>query len=103
MRMRYWLTYDLGLRGEYQELYGWLDDNDAKECGDGVATLVSSKSWKTIQTELKKILDDKARVYLVYKKKDGSFTGTFILGKRKRAPWSGYGAKAVGVDSEDEG
>jgi hypothetical protein len=31
--MRYWLIYDLGLQGHYDELFAWLDQHKAKECG----------------------------------------------------------------------
>ena len=34
-----WLSYDLGIRGDYESLYSWLDDHEAKECGDSVAFL----------------------------------------------------------------
>jgi len=34
--MRYWLSFDLGLRGNYELLYAWLDAMEAKECGDNV-------------------------------------------------------------------
>jgi len=41
--MRYWLIYDLGLQGHYDELFAWLDQHKAKECGDNAATFVSNK------------------------------------------------------------
>jgi hypothetical protein len=35
---RYWLSFDLGLQGDYDSLYAWLDKQGAQECGDSVAT-----------------------------------------------------------------
>ncbi len=29
-----WLSYDLGIQGDYPSLYEWLDKHQAKECGD---------------------------------------------------------------------
>src|SRR5262245_8598298 len=34
-----WISYDLGVRGDYEGLYAWLDQHKAKECGDSVALL----------------------------------------------------------------
>ena len=34
-----WMSYDLGVKGDYEGLYAWLDDHDAKECGNSVAFL----------------------------------------------------------------
>jgi hypothetical protein len=35
---RYWLSFDLGLRGNYDSLYEWLDAHSASESGDSLAT-----------------------------------------------------------------
>ena len=40
---RYW-----GLRGNYDELYAWLDSLQAKECGGSVATFVSSMTRRQV-------------------------------------------------------
>jgi len=37
MRKAIWLSYDLGVKGDYEGLYAWLDDLEAKECGDSLA------------------------------------------------------------------
>ena len=112
---RYWISFDLGLNGDYEPLYAWLDIQDyqergdgqgAKECGDNLATFVSDKSREQIERELSTLLGKRARkipaaqvnprIYII-STKDG---GKFILGKRKFAPWKGYAE--VGVDSGDE-
>src|SRR5262245_24421574 len=97
--MRYWISFDLGLQGNYLSLYAWLDEMGAKECGDGVATFESRKSREDLAKEIKRVVDEKKnpRVYLINAKSGGRF----ILGKRKlRAPWSGYAE--VSVSSADD-
>ncbi|CAG0995272.1 hypothetical protein METP2_02874 [Methanosarcinales archaeon] len=95
--MRYWLSFDLGLRGNYESLYEWLDAIEAKECGDNIATFITTKTRDQIKEELSKILDEKARIYLIDRKKGGQF----IFGKRKvAAPWAGYGEAMVEVEQE---
>lgn len=32
-----WLSYDLGVQGDYEGLYRWLDNKKASECGDSLA------------------------------------------------------------------
>jgi hypothetical protein len=84
---RYWLSYDLGLRGSYDSLYEWLDDKAAKECGDSLATFRSNMTTEEIRRELLDVLGEgsKARIYLC-----SQSGGSFLLGKRKAAPWAGY-------------
>ncbi len=94
--MRHWLSYDLGLRGNYEELYAWLDSMGAKECGDNVATFVTEKTREQIVKELSKLLDKKTRAYIINREQGGKF----ILGKRKVAPWKGYAEQLV--ESEEE-
>src|SRR5438046_2656237 len=98
---RYWLSFDLGLRGDYNKLYGWLDRHEAKECGDNVATFRSAKSMNEIAKEIKGLLDPakNARVYCIDRKHGGSW----ISGKRQVAPWIGYGQVTLeGGNEKDE-
>lgn len=95
---RYWLSYDLGLQGDYEGLYGWLDKQKAKECADNVATFVSRKTRDQIVRELSGILDPqkKPRIYIINTKQGGKF----IFGKRVVPPWMGYAQ--VSLESEEE-
>ena len=104
---RYWISFDLGLQGDYQALYAWLDKQDykergdgegAKECGDNVATFVSDKSREQIEGELKTRLSGQRnpRIYIITKDSGGRF----IFGKRKFPPWKGYAE--VESDGGDE-
>jgi hypothetical protein len=33
-RAAVWISFDLGVRGDYEGMYAWLDTHNAKECGD---------------------------------------------------------------------
>lgn len=35
-----WLSYDLGVDGDYEALYYWLDAHEGRECGDSMAYVV---------------------------------------------------------------
>ena len=39
-----------GVGGDYEGLYSWLDDHDAKECGDSVASLAFSHDGSPIES-----------------------------------------------------
>ncbi len=69
---------------------------EAKECGDNVATFVTDKTREQIKKKLSDFLDDKARIYLIDRKKGGGF----ILGKRKVASWAGYAEALLEVEEE---
>jgi hypothetical protein len=74
-------------------MYAWLDSHEAKECGDNVAFFYyeySGDLLKTIAKDLKSRvqLDARSRVYLIGRA-GGSTKGTFIVGRRRNAPWIG--------------
>ena len=50
-----WLSYDLGLQGDYASLYQWLDAHGAKECGDSMA-LVNVDYADSLKDDLKEEL-----------------------------------------------
>lgn len=99
-----WLSYDLGVRGDYEGLFAFLAEADAKECGSSLG--VFSFSVKNdIMAELKAAiegrmkLDKRSRIYVMYTKPDGKPTGKFLFGGRKSPPWAGYAT--IGGDEED--
>jgi len=101
-----WLCYDLGVKGDYSSLYSWLDNHNAVECGDSLASLEYEVSdEETLPGIVKNDLESNVtfgksdRVYLVWKNKQGVNKGRFIIGKRKASPWQGYGASEVEDDS----
>jgi len=107
--MRVWLSYDLGVRGEYDSFYYWLDEHNALECGDSIATFLwdyneefddisnlKKEIKESLQCDIKFKKTD--RVYLIFQNERGHSTGSFIIGKRKSSPWEGYS----NVSSEDD-
>jgi hypothetical protein len=96
---RYWISFDLGLMGDYSHFYKWLDEQDAQECGSGTAAIVSTKPLDLIVDELRDILKDtpRARAYILSKLSDGRFGGKFVVGGRRKAPWSGFAVSASDV------
>jgi hypothetical protein len=95
-KTRYWISYDLGLMGDYSHFYEWLDSLDAEECGSGMATLLYPLSRDQLVADIKNIFKEtpRARAYLISKQPDGSFGGKFIAGGRKAAPWAGFAVHA---------
>lgn len=100
-----WLSFDLGVSGDYEGMYAWLDDHKAKECGDSVASFRFScdrdvpESLKT-EIETAVSLNKRSRVYVVYRD-EGKLKGRYIIGRRKNAPWDGYGAHEEHDDDEE--
>lgn len=100
-----WLSYDLGLKGDYENLYQFLDNYDAKECGDSIAFIKKFEYEDNFIKEFEKAISDTVditngnKIYLVYKDDGtGSVKGKFLFGKRKKAPWEGYA-----IDPGDSG
>jgi hypothetical protein len=100
-----WLSYDLGVKGDYPSLYAWLDNHEAKECGDSLAVIKYEVSnVGDLADNLKQDLETRVtfaktdRIYVIWRKSDGNNSGRFIVGKRKASPWEGYGES----ESEDD-
>ncbi|EIF51388.1 hypothetical protein [Sulfurovum sp. AR] len=106
MEKAFWLSYDLGVKGDYTGLYEWLDNVGAKECGDNLAFFlyeinkdddIRKKIKEDIQSKVN--IEKRDRIYLVYREPDGTrVRGTFIFGRRKASPWEGFGDKTVEID-----
>jgi hypothetical protein len=101
-----WVSYDLGVDGDYEGMYAWLDNHAAKECGDSVA-LVLLESHDDLVAELKAELTrsvrltPRSRIYAIYRGDDTKIKGTWLVGSRKQAPWTGYGSlKGEGATDE---
>ncbi|HUT97619.1 MAG TPA: hypothetical protein VM054_00925 [bacterium] len=101
-KQRIWLSYDLGIEGDYESMYFWLDSHEARECGDSVASFVYIFRHDLIE-EIKSDLEanvnlrKKDRVYIIfYDTVKKSLRGGFIFGGRKRhAPWFGYAIRTT--------
>jgi hypothetical protein len=100
-----WVSFDLGVKGDYEGMYAWLDSMGAKECGDSLACFWFEHESSDLLKDLKKDLSDnveldenKSRVYIIRLVK-GKMKGSFIFGRRHNPPWAGFGA--TGEDEED--
>lgn len=106
MTKAYWLSYDLGVGGDYQSLYQWLDNHKAKPCGDSLAYFqyTFNKNDDPDEKIKKELLDNIKlkggnKLYLIRKNKDGEkIIGSFIYGTRSAAPWVGYGDHDTEID-----
>lgn len=93
-----WLSYDLGINGDYEGLYTWLDKHSAKECGDSFAIInefeYTGDLVKTVIQELKQnvTLRKRDRFYLICTK---PVVAKFVIGGRKRSPWFGYSISSL--------
>lgn len=106
--IRIWISYDLGIRGDYEGLYKWLDEHKAVETGNSCASFVmnfSSNDDDVVKKELLESLNEvdtrNARIYVIRKSMFDGKVGTrggFLIGGRKSNPWEGY----AGRTSEDE-
>ena len=106
MKRFIWISYDLGVRGDYERLYGWLDEHGAKECGDSLAAInyeVKKELLKELRADIGEAIEinKRTRVYVIHlDPATKKMKGTFIFGKRKAARWTGF---ASGKGEEDEG
>lgn len=97
MKKTMWISYDLGVDGDYESFYQWLDSHGAKECGDSCALIQGYEFEGDFITALERDLEisiqftKRNRVYVIFKDvQGGKLKGSFVLGKRKKAPWAGY-------------
>ena len=80
-----WISYDLGISGDYESLYAWLDSHDAKECGDALAVLAYEHDGSLIdklRADLKKNVktDKRSRIYVIYRDPaTNKNKGTFLV------------------------
>lgn len=95
------LSYDLGASGDYEGLYRWLDDQEARECGSSVAlfkyayddNMDEADIFSSLRSDISGAVSLKksSRFYAVCFL-EGKTRGRFIIGKRKPPPWVGYGS-----------
>ncbi|MDN3724953.1 hypothetical protein QRD02_11205 [Aequorivita sp. SDUM287046] len=108
-----WISYDLGIKGDYPNLYAWLDNNNAKEAGNSIAFLNYQYNGgeedllDILKADLTKSVNFKPgdRVYVIRMRTDKGIkkvSGKFIIGNRKATPWEGYGQKGEDIIDGDE-
>jgi hypothetical protein len=102
-----WLSYDLGVRGDYEALYAWLDAHEAKECGDALAVLTYRHEGSLVdklKADLKRHVttDKRTRIYVIYRDQStGKNKGRFIFGSRRAAAWTGYAPSELATEDDE--
>ena len=97
MKSAIWLTYDLGVNGDYEGMYAWLDNPGAKECGGSVAYwqfIHDGDLPASLKSDIERVvaLNKRSRIYVIYKK-DEKLSERYLIGRRKGAPWEGFSNK----------
>ena len=111
-KLRIWLSYDLGIRGDYEGLYKWLDEHDAVETGNSCASFWFDSKDNNDDTIKKTLLREwrcfetnkNTRMYVIRKSiMNGKelMRGGFLIGARRGNPWEGYADKESDDDSEE--
>ena len=96
MKRSIWLSYDLGVSGDYEGMYSWLENHGAKECGSSVAFLrnyeFENNLLEHLRTDINEAvtLNRRSRIYLIFHDNNRS-RGRYLVGKRKAPPWTGFG------------
>ncbi|SLM29814.1 conserved hypothetical protein [Desulfamplus magnetovallimortis] len=107
MKQSIWISFDLGVRGDYEGLYQWLDSKGAIECGDNFAFFKYESSGDIIENLKNEIeesieINKKTRIYIIYRNGvDAKMKGRFIFGTRKAAPWTGYAEHQEFIEEEE--
>lgn len=104
MKQKIWLNWDLGINGDYDGLYMWLDKHKAKSCGDAFAVVEFEAEFSPMADSLYASLINAVTlrktdvIYAVYKE-GNSIIGKFIYGSRKRGDWFGCSDR---IDDSDD-
>ena len=103
-----WISFDLGVRGNYEGMYEWLDSNNARACVGELAVLkyeFEGDLVKAIRNDLQEVVGQSknTRVYIIFREEEDSkkMKGRFVIGNRRAPPWAGY-AEIEGEDDSDE-
>ena len=108
MKRAVWISYDLGVRGDYEGIYTWLDEHGAIECGDNIAFVKEYEVSRNLIKTLKKDIQDsveitkKTRIYVIWRDaKTKKMKGRFIFGTRKAPPWTGYAISKEEIEDDE--
>jgi hypothetical protein len=108
MKSAVWISFDLGVQADYEGMYAWLDEHEARECGDSLAFLnyeyTTGSLLDSLTTDLQKSVQitKRTRIYVIYREQESKkMKGIFIFGGRKAPPWSGFSVSVGSVDSDE--
>lgn len=104
MKKVIFISFDFGLKGDYDNLYKWLDENEAVERGYGLAYIREYDVGKKIITDKDFLLHIKNelknrikigpndRLYLIWNgiEDKTKIRSGFVFGSPKQSPWTGY-------------
>lgn len=110
MNKQLYLSYDMSFAGDFNNLYQWLDAHDAMECGDNFCRLSFPYSGEldckeSVMSFLDALKTDMTshitfsgndRIYVLFPstmKGSPDMVGTFLIGQRHDAPWTGRAKK----------
>lgn len=99
MKKAVWISYDLGVKGDYESLWAWLDEQHAKECVGSLAFITYSYKGdliKCLRDEFKKTIEvnKRTRIYAIWRDEETKkVKGHFLFGGRRVPPWAGYGVE----------
>ena len=99
------LNFDLGLKGDYENLYKTLDNLDAQDCGNSNCVFEYNfptnfddheKRFDEVLKLLEKEIEFKKgdRIYAIVLNSKNIPRGKFLVGNRQRPIWEGFGNKA---------
>ncbi|WP_138481994.1 hypothetical protein [Dyadobacter bucti] len=104
MKKLIFISYDFGMKGDYEGLFKWLDENNAEERGYGIGIIkeysydnksikTDNEFWEFVRDELKnKVkLGSNDRIYMIWNSLESNKTkAAFLFGRSKQSPWAGY-------------
>lgn len=103
MKKTIFISYDFGMKGDYEGLFKWLDEHNAEERGYGIGIIKEYNCRSSIKTDLdflksiKNELNNKIkvgsndRIYIIWKSfESNKIKAGFAFGKSKQSPWTGY-------------
>ena len=112
MKKGIWLSYDLGVEGDYKRLYAWLDDHEAIPCGSSMAYLKyewdldnDTECIERLKNDIESsvTIEPRNNIYIVRARNEHGekkVIGSFLFGKRMASPWEGYGSSNTEVSEE---
>lgn len=107
MKKTIWISFDFGMKGDYDGLYKWLDKHDASERGYGLALIQNIEVPAEIKNQenpdleflkyFKKQLSENVkigtndRIYMIWNSVNkNAARGGFLFGNKKPSPWEGF-------------
>jgi hypothetical protein len=103
MKKTIFISYDFGMKGDYEGLFKWLDEHNAEERGYGIGIIKEYSCDRPIKKDLdflkfvRNELKDRIkvgsndRIYMIWNSfETNKIKAGFLFGKGKQSPWTGY-------------